>query len=77
MFSPDNTTLINGDGNGRLQLWDTTTGDELITLNGHMEGVETLQFSPDGNTLVSAAQDGTILLWDWDEIIKGLPVKDK
>jgi WD40 repeat protein len=39
--------------------------------------VETLQFSPDGNTLVSAAQDGTILLWDWDEIINGLPVKDK
>ena len=77
VFSPDNMTLINGDGNGRLQLWDITTGDELITLNGHMEGVETLQFSPDGNTLVSAAQDGTILLWDWDEIIKGLPVKDK
>ena len=77
VFSPDNTTLINGDGNGRLQLWDITTGDELITLNGHMEGVETLHFSPDGNTLVSAAQDGTILLWDWDEIIKGLPVKDK
>ena len=77
VFSPDNTTLINGDGNGRLQLWDITTGDELITLNGHMEGVETLQFSPDGNTLVSAAQDGTILLWDWDKIIKGLPVTDK
>ena len=77
VFSPDNTTLINGDGNGRLQLWDITTGDELITLNGHMEGVETLHFSPDGNTLVSAAQDGTILLWDWEEIIKGLPVTDK
>ena len=77
VFSPDNTTLINGDGNGRLQLWDITTGDGLITLNGHMEGVETLHFSPDGNTLVSAAQDGTILLWDWDKIIKGLPVTDK
>ena len=77
VFSPDNTTLINGDGNGRLQLWDITTGDELITLNGHMEGVETLQFSPNGNTLVSAAQDGTILLWDWNEIITGLSVKDK
>ena len=77
VFAPDNTTLINGDGNGRLQLWDITTGDELITLNGHMEGVETLQFSPNGNTLVSAAQDGTILLWDWNEIITGLSVKDK
>ena len=69
VFSPDNKTLINGDGNGRIQLWDITTGNEIITLNGHMEGVETLHFSPDGNTLVSAGQDGTILLWDWDEVI--------
>ena len=71
VFSPDNKTLINGDGNGRIQLWDITTGNEIITLNGHMEGVETLHFSSDGNTLVSAGQDGTILLWDWNEILKG------
>ena len=77
VFSPDNTTLITGDGNGRLQLWDITTGDELTTLDGHTRQVETLQFSPDGNTLVSAAQDGTILLWDWEEIFNGLPIKDK
>ena len=77
VFSPDSTVLVNGNRIGKIQLWDTTTGDELITLNGHMEGVETLQFSPDGNTLVSAAQDGTILLWDWNEIITGLSVKDK
>ena len=70
VFSPDNKTLINGDGNGRLQLWDITTGNELITLNGHTAQVNTLRFSPDGKTLVSAGQDGTILLWDWDEIIK-------
>ena len=76
VFSPDSTVLVNGDGNGRIQLWNITTGDEIITLNGHMEGVETLHFSPDGNTLVSAGQDGTILLWDWDKIIKNLTVKD-
>ena len=70
VFSPDNKTLINGDGNGRLQLWDITTGNELITLNGHTAQVDTLRFSPDGKTLVSAGQDGTVLLWDWDEIIK-------
>ena len=77
VFSPDNKTLINGDGNGKLQLWDITTGNELIALNGHTEGVETLQFPPNGNTLVSAAQDGTILLWDWNEIRKGLTEADE
>ena len=74
VFSPDNTLLINGDGNGRLQLWDITTGDKLTTLNGHTKQVETLKFSPDGKTLVSTGQDGTILLWDWEEIIERLPV---
>ncbi len=77
MFSPDNKTLINGDGNGKLQLWDITTGNERITLNGHTAQVETLQFSPNGKTLVSTAQDGTILLWAWDEILNGLLVQDK
>ena len=77
VFSPDNTTLVNGDGNGKIQLWDMTTGDELITLNGHTEGMEMLQFSSDGKTLVSAAQDGTILLWDWNEALKGAPVVEK
>ena len=70
VFSPDNTTLVNGDGSGKLQLWDMTTGNALITLNGHTEQVETLQFSPDGKTLVSTGQDGTILLWDWDKVVE-------
>ena len=77
VFSPDNKTLVNGDGNGKLQLWDITTGNEIITLKGHTKQVETLRFSPDGKTLVSAAQDGTILLWDWDEAIKSSSERNK
>ena len=77
VFSPDNKTLINGDGNGRIQLWNITTGNEIITLNGHTAGVKTLKFSPDGKTLVSTGKDGTILLWDWDKIIENLPAKDQ
>ena len=77
VFSPDSTVLINGDGNGRIQLWDGTTGAELTTLNGHTEQVETLLFSPDGETLVSTGKDGTILVWDWDKIIENLPTKDR
>ncbi len=73
-FSPDSTVIVNGDGNGRIQLFDMTTGDKLTTLNGHTKQVETLKFSPDGKTLVSTGQDGTILLWDWEEIIERLPV---
>ena len=77
VFSPDSTVLINGDGNGRIQLWDVTTGEKITTLNGHTQSVETLVFSRDGKTLVSTGQDGTILVWDWNEVLKNSPVKEK
>ena len=71
VFSPDGTILVNGLNHGAIQLWDVTTGDQIIVLDGHTQKVETLAFSPDGRTLVSTAMDGTILLWDWDEILAG------
>ena len=76
-FSPDDTVLVAGLRNGSIELLDMTTGEKIITLNGHTLMVETLAFSPDGKTLVSTGQDGTILVWDWDKIIKSLPAKDK
>ena len=72
VFSPDDTILVIGLLDNRIELWDLTTGDKLTTLDGHTNTVETLVFSPDGKTLVSTGQDGTILLWDWDEVLKGL-----
>ena len=71
VFSQDGTILVNGLNHGAIQLWDVTTGDQIIVLDGHTQKVETLAFSPDGQTLVSTAMDGTILLWDWDEILAG------
>ena len=71
-FSPDDTVLIAGLRDGRIELFDMTTGEKITTLNGHTLMVETLAFSPDGKTLVSTGQDGTILVWDWDKIIKAL-----
>ena len=77
MFSPDNKTLVNGDKNGKIQLWDIPTGEKIKTLKGHTQPVETLLFSPDGKILVSTGQDGTILVWDWNEALKGSPEAEK
>ena len=71
-FSPDGKTLLTPTleiWDPLIKLWDVDTGQDLGTLSGHTEPIETLVFSHDGKTLASGSQDGTVLLWDWDEII--------
>ncbi len=70
-FSPDDTVLVTGLANGKIRLWDLTTGDKLNSLEGHKDIVQELVFSHDGKTLTSIGREGTILLWDWDEIRNG------
>ena len=67
-FSPDGNTLL-GSSRRHIKLWNVDTGNQLSTLTGHTEPIETLVFSHDGRTLASGSEDGTVLLWDWDKII--------
>ena len=77
VFSPNDTVLVAGLRDGRIELFNMTTGEKMTTLNGHTQTVETLVFSPDGKTLVSTGQDGTILVWDWKQALKGSPEAEK
>ena len=67
-FSPDGKILL-GSSRSHIKLWDVDTGNQLSTLTGHTEPIETLVFSHDGKTLASGSEDGTVLLWDWNKII--------
>ena len=70
IFSPDGKTLLDSKwSESRIQLRDVDTGEDLGTLSGHTEPIETLVFSHDGKTLASGSEDGTVLLWDWDKVI--------
>ena len=61
---PDGRTLASGSDDHSIKLWDMASGQELRTLSGHFDEVESVAFSPDGRTLASCSMDHSIKLWD-------------
>ncbi|GFH21363.1 uncharacterized protein HaLaN_18652, partial [Haematococcus lacustris] len=67
--APGSSALIAvgyGDGSPGLQvrLWDLTSKDCLVTLQGHKSGVSCLRFSADGALLASGSKDTDLVVWD-------------
>ncbi len=63
-FSRDGRTLVTGNFNGTVNLWDVGSGRLLRTLDGHTDVVYKGVFSPDEKILASCSRDGKIKLWD-------------
>jgi WD40 repeat protein len=64
-FSPDGTRLAScsWEDNG-VRVWDSETGQELLTLNHNEKGVSRVLFSPDGHRVAITSWDGTVMIWD-------------
>jgi hypothetical protein len=68
-FSRDGRTLVSGDSNGVIRLWETASWQERGVLRGHLAAIASLTFGPYGKTLASGSADMTALLWDtWPQL---------
>ena len=47
-----------------IKLWDSLAGTPLKTMDGHKEGVFSVDISPDGTRAISGSPDNTLRLWD-------------
>lgn len=63
-FTPDGELLATGDNNACLCIWQVSTGQRLLTLQGHTGWIWAVAFSPDGQTLVSGGFDASIRVWN-------------
>jgi WD40 repeat protein len=70
-FSPDGQLLAAGSADGKLCLWEASTGREVLYIVAHPDqadvssnGAPCVAFSPDGRVLASGSTDQTIRLWD-------------
>lgn len=60
---------VAGMASAPIKLWNTATGENVATFEGHLTHILSLAFSPDGTLLASGGYDGIILLWDTKSVI--------
>jgi len=64
-MSPDGRLLATGAGDGRIELWDLTSGAPVATLRSSSSLVYSAAFSPDGRLLATSnLETGEVDLWD-------------
>jgi WD40 repeat protein/uncharacterized caspase-like protein len=62
-YSPDGRLVATDDGED-IVIWDSSTGQQVKRLVGHLRYINSIAFSPDGRFILSGAEDGTARIWE-------------
>ena len=64
-YSPDGTRILDAQFDLlTANIWDSQTGQLLMTLAGHTQPVVGVAYGPDGTQVATSSLDGTIRLYD-------------
>ena len=63
-YAPDGKTIVCGSVNGRIAVYDTANGQEIVRLRGHTDRLRSITYAPDGKTIACGSSDGSVYLYD-------------
>jgi len=63
-YSPDGQLIATGGDDGKVKLWNASTGFCFVTFKDHTGPVNQVVFSPKGNVVISSSLDGTVRAFD-------------
>lgn len=63
-FTGTGTMLVTASDDHTARLWNTTTGETLVTFTGHTDPVRSITLSADGTQVLTSSDDKTARLWD-------------
>ncbi len=65
VISPDNQTMLSGDGGGNIFFWDLSTMQVIAKIKAHTNTVNSILFNSRGDKFVTAGDDGLVKVFDF------------
>ncbi|THH32799.1 hypothetical protein EUX98_g1385 [Antrodiella citrinella] len=63
-YAPDGQNIATGGDDGKVKVWNTTSGFCFVTFTEHTSSVSAVEFAKQGQVLFTASLDGTVRAFD-------------